>query len=235
MEMDIYMRRRLVALAILVGIIILFVLLIRSCGGDDEEAPLVGATGASGTQPISQEEYIDQADAVCAEANNSIDRIDPAAEDAIEEELQITEQALVRLQSLETPPDAPGSLNRFLRQMNRLVDGLDTLQTALERGDVEAQAAAETAITEAREKAANAAESFGFRECGEFGEPGTDSSSTEEDTGDTGAVAPETTTPPATTPVEPAPTPTPEAPADGGTGDSGGVTPPSDDSGGITP
>ena len=40
MEMDIYMRRRLVALAILVGIIILFILLIRSCGGDDEQAPM---------------------------------------------------------------------------------------------------------------------------------------------------------------------------------------------------
>src|SRR5690606_8370907 len=146
MEMDIYMRRRLVALAVLVGIIILFVLLIRSCGGDDEEAPVtpVGATGAGEPQALSQDEYIDQADAICAEANNSINRIDPAAEDAIEEELQLTEQALVRLQSL-VPAETPGSLNRFLRQMNRLVDGLDTLQTALERGDVEAQAAAEAA------------------------------------------------------------------------------------------
>ncbi|HEY8467859.1 MAG TPA: hypothetical protein VIL04_13770 [Solirubrobacterales bacterium] len=237
MEMDIYMRRRLVALAILVGIIILFILLIRSCGGDDEESPItpVGATGAGGAQPLTQEQYIDQADAICAEANTSINRIDPAAEDAILEELQLTEQALVRLESLEPPADAPGSLNRFLRQMNRLVDGLDTLQTALERGDAEAQATAEAAIAEARERAASAAESFGFRECGEFGEPGTDTADTEEGTAEEGATAPPATTPQeAAPPAQTTPPPATEAPSDGG-GDTGGGTPPADSSGGLSP
>jgi len=234
MEMDIYMRRRLVALAILVGIIILFILLIRSCGGDDEQAPMtpVGATGAGGAQPLSQEDYIAQADGICAEANNSIDRIDPAAEDAILEELQLTEQALVRLEALQQPADAPGSLNRFLRQMRRLVDGLDTLQTAIERGDTEAQAAAEAAIAEAREKAASAAESFGFSECGQFGEPGTDAASTDEGTGETGATPPPATTPQQSAPpAQTAPPPQAEAPPS----DGGGTPPPADSSGGLSP
>lgn len=227
MEMDIYMRRRLVALAVIVGIFILFVLLIRSCGGDDDTAPLTPVGGNEGPQPLSQAEHIAQADAICAEVNSSIDRIDPADEDANLQELELTQSALQRIQALN-PAETPQPLNRFLNAMNQLVTALDNRQTAIDRGDTVAQAEAETQVAAAREKAQRNASRYGFTECGEFGSPGTDVTETGDDADTGGAVAPppESTAPP---PAETAPPEQTAPPPDDG---SGGVTP---DSGGLSP
>ncbi len=66
-EMDIYMRRRLVALGGLVAFFIIFVLLVKSCGGDEEPEPVAATntTGASGEAgaALTPEQFIEQADA----------------------------------------------------------------------------------------------------------------------------------------------------------------------------
>lgn len=253
MQMDIYMRRRLVALAIVVGIFILIVLAIRSCGGDDESgAPLEPQSGAGQTtnEGLAQEEYIAEADAICAEAKNAIENIDPEDEDAIVQELELTEQALSRLQSL-TPAELTQPLERYQGSLQRLIQALETKQMARDRGDVEAEAEADETIDRARQRANRAARAYGFDECDGFGEVSVASGTGEEVPEGSGATtpAPETTAPPPATST-PAPPPSDGgavAPPDagggaggggsggggaGGGGGSGGVTP---GSGGVSP
>ncbi len=46
--MDVYQRRRLVALSAVAVVFIVLVLLFRSCGGDEEPAPVTPLSGATG-------------------------------------------------------------------------------------------------------------------------------------------------------------------------------------------
>ena len=81
--------------------------------GDDDESPittvttgptgLTGATGASG----SQEDFIDEADAICAESNAAIANLSSTsgAEGSINQELTITEGEVDGLKSLGDPPE----------------------------------------------------------------------------------------------------------------------------------
>src|SRR5215213_7784127 len=84
--MDVYQRRRLVALSALAGLFIVVVLLIRSCGGDDEDAtPLttpVGTSGAGAATALSQDDFIAQGDSVCLETNSSLASVDTSDSDA---------------------------------------------------------------------------------------------------------------------------------------------------------
>jgi len=251
--MDVYQRRRLVALSAIAVIFIIFVLLIRSCGGDDETTPapiaagVSGATGASG--PLSQADFIDQADAICLQANTSLANVDESdAATAANDQADIVAGELQQLQTLPAPEDGTDKLNKYLAALEKQATAYQDKATAAERGDDAAAADLDTTIDAAATDAADAADAFGFKVCGDTSKVGdsssdtsssdsTDSSSTS-DTGGTVAptttsVAPATTTP---APVAPAPAgeaggaapaPTP-APTDGGTdgsSSSGGVSP----------
>lgn len=228
MEMDIYMRRRLVALGGIVGFFIIVVLLFKSCGGDDEtETPLtaVGATGTGAAAPLSKEDYIAAADPICGEINTAVAGIDPTDDSATQQELELTDQERVSLDSLVLA-DPANKVERFLGALGDLVDALETKQLATTRADDTAVTEADAQIEAAKAEAQTAAEKYGFEECGQFGEPGTGPTGTgTETTSDTGGAAPVTPVTPVT-PTEPV-TPAPTEPADP-------TTPPSD-SGGITP
>src|SRR5688572_22795752 len=100
--MDVYQRPRLVALSGIAVVFILFVLLIRSCGGDDDETtptPLAGATGTGGVTVLPRADYIAQADAICREANTQfagVGESDPVQSDT--EKAQIISGELQQLQ-----------------------------------------------------------------------------------------------------------------------------------------
>ncbi len=247
--MDVYQRRRLVALSILVGVFIILVLLIRSCGGDDEPTevtPVAGATGVGTATSLSQTDYVDQADAVCLEANTAfadIDESDP--EQAATDQGQTLAGELESLQTLPPPEDGADQLDAFLQAVQDQISAYDDKITAIQRGDDTASAELDATIEEAEAKAAKAAGKFGFEVCGDPSQVGESSggggggaeTTTPTETG--GAVAPVTPTTPVapvvpTTPTEPAPTeggsvtptpaPTAPAPTDDGSG-SGGITP----------
>ena len=234
MEMDIYMRRRLVALGGLVAFFILFVLLVKSCGGDDEpEAPLttVGATGTDGVVALSTDEFISQADEICAAANSAVGALDPTDPTAVREEFQITSEELDSLESLEVEEESR-TLRRFFSFMNDLVAALKSKQVATQRGDTVAADEAQVAIDEAEVEARELGSQYGFRDCGQFLDAGEAPGGAADADADTGAVAPTDTD--AVAPADPAvppasdtgtvpPTETPTTP------------PPSDDTGGITP
>ena len=234
--MDVYQRRRLVALSAIAAVFVVIVLLIRSCGGDDEEtptAPLAGATGLGGATSQSQAGYIDQADAICLEANTliaDIDSAEPLA--AAAEEAQAVEGELQQLQTLLPPDEGEEDLDKFLSQLGKLYELLQDQVTATEREDDAAIADLDAEIEEAERKVARAAEDFGFDTCGNPEAVGESTSGgeetdtdTETDTGGTEATAPPATTTPTVT------TPPTTPPADTGTEGGVGTAPPPADTG----
>jgi hypothetical protein len=240
--MDVYQRRRLVALSAIAVIFIIFVLLIRSCGGDDEPtpvSPVAGATGTGGATVLPQSDYIDEADPICVEANTSLAAVDESdAVEAANEKAQIVAGELQQLQTLSPPDDGTDKLEKYLSSLEKAAAAYQDLATAADRGDDVAISELEVTIDDAFTDAGNAADKFGFKACGDLskvGEADTDETSTETTTTDTGeTVVPTTTVPPATTTTPVAP------PADT---DSGTVTPPADEgtggtdssSGGVSP
>jgi hypothetical protein len=248
--MDVYQRRRLVALSALAGVFIILVLLIKSCGGDDESTTPLPATGTS-TPPtaLTQDAYVSQADEICRETNTSISEIDTSdTNQAAEDQGTAIASELNSLQTLPPPTDGQDQLDSFLQALQTQVNLYEQRTTAVERGDDAAVSEIDSKIDNAEAKAESAASDFGFEACGDFsktsqsagggGGGGGGTEATTETTSGTGGTVvpttevPTTTTPPATTtpPVTGAPpTETGTAPpSDGGgtgTGASGGVTP----------
>jgi hypothetical protein len=256
--MDVYQRRRLVALSALAGVFIVIVLLIRSCGGDDSETPETlagGATGATGLAgaALSQEQYIAQGDEICRSINTSISQIDAGDANAAAEE-QGTDIAseLSQLQSLGAPTDGQDELDNFLEALQDQVSSYEKRSLAVERGDDAAVQELDARIADAEDAAAEAAGQFGFQACGDFSETGDTGGggggggggaeeTTTPDESATGTVTPTVpvpTTPATTTPVAPPPADTGTAapdtgtapPADTGTGGGG-----TGGTGGVTP
>jgi hypothetical protein len=239
--MDVYQRRRLVALSVLAGVFIIFVLLIRSCGGDDEETPVTptaGATGLGGATALAADDYINQADTICLETNTALAEVDTSdIEKSSTEQARLIEGQFESLQTLVLAEDAENrdQLENFLGALQEQVAGLDDRAVAAARGDDVTEL--DVAIDEAATDAKKAARRFGFNVCGDpsevSGGSGDGETSAEETTSDdTAEVAPETAAP-----VAPETTPeavVPEAPAT----DTGGAveptTPPAD-TGGTDP
>ena len=236
MEMDIYMRRRLVALGGLVAFFIIFVLLVKSCGGDDEApAPLsdpAGATGEGGAVPLTTEDFIAQADEICGPANAAVGALDPEDPDAVRDEYRITSQELAALQQLQVD-DSSRVLQQFFAAMEDLVAALRDKQRAVAAGDTAADAEAQLAVDTAEVDARELGSRYGFRECGQFLDAG-------EQPGGGGGNAAATGTEPGTVPTEPVvPTETtPAAPTDTGaapTEPAPTEPAPEDSGGGISP
>ena len=234
-EMDIYMRRRLVALGGLVAFFIIFVLLVKSCGGDDEPtstttSETTGATGETGAA-LTTEAFIEMADPICAQSNTAVSEIDPEDPTAAKQEYDITRGELKQLNTLELA-EADSSIEKFLADLSAVVDALDAKAQGEKNEDVAAEDAAQLEIDTAEVEARASGKRAGFQDCGAFLDAGESSSGggggATDDTADTGAVAPTdtgtTTTPPDTGTVTPAP------PAD-----TGSTTPSDTGGGGITP
>jgi len=237
-EMDIYMRRRLVALGGLVAFFIIFVLLVKSCGDDDpatsstttgEETGATGETGAA----LTPEAFIEQGDAICGPANTAVSEIDPEDPTATQQEYDITRGELKQLNSLQlAEPDS--SIEKFLADLSAVVDALNAKAQAVKNADVAAEDAAQLEIDTAEVEARASGKRAGFSECGAFLDAGEAPSGgggggNADATTDTGTVAP-TDTGGVTTPSDTGTAPT--APPDTGTTPT---TPPDTGGGGITP
>ena len=249
--MDVYQRRRLVALSALAVVFIVVVLLIKSCGGSDDETPVtpLGASGAAGASTITQDDYISQGDAICLDSNTAlanVDQTDPTQ--AAKDEADVVSGELQQLQSLPQPDDGTTKLGNYLNALEKQAAAYQDRATAVERGDDATASELESTIEKAGNEAANSAENFGFKACGNpdktgstsstgtsgdtssNGTGGSEATTTPTDTG--GTVTPATTTPIPTTPTTTVPaTPTP-APTD--TGGGGAAPAPPTDTGGGT-
>lgn len=235
--MDVYQRRRLVALSTVVGVFVIVVLAVAS-GGDDDEQPATtpvgatGATGEQGPQSLGKRDYIRQADKICGEAASSLENVD--ATDTIQAaqgETRIMSGQLRSLRALPPPNRDRQLANRYLRELTNQVEALRQRQTALERADDAALIEIDGTLATAEEAAQVAASEFGFQTCGNP-EAIVDEAATEE-------VPVEPAPPVEEVPVEPAP-PVEEVPVEpppdtGGTDPDTGGVPPEDGSGGVSP
>ena len=205
------------------------VLLLAGCGGDDDSLPetpvLTPTEGASAD--LSDAEFIEQADEVCAEVNAAVGTVDASTTDvasAVAQKADLYEGMIEQIRGLGQPADDP-DLDEFFAAGDELVQAQQDAQLAATRGDDAGLATAETEASAALEDFQAAAESYGFQECGRGpSAPSTIPSSP------TAPVPVTPVTPPATvTPVAPAPAaPAPVAPAaptvpSGGAGTGGGT------------
>jgi hypothetical protein len=254
--MDVYQRRRLVALSALAGMFIIIVLVIKSCGGDSNETTTttpLGASGVGGATSLAQTDYVSQGDDICRQTNTSISQISAGdANAAASEKGTDVASELNQLQTLPPPTDGQNELDAFLQALQDQVDLYEKRDVAVERGDDAAISDIDSKLAAAEDQAQSAAQQFGFEACGDFSETskggggggrggGTETTSTTETSGTEGTVVPTTTIPPTTTPAAPATPPATGAPPAGGTG----IAPPaggtgtggtgSGSSGGVTP
>lgn len=227
------------------------VALLAGCGGDDSESDS-GSTEADSeatTSAISDQDFISTADARCSEANNAVAALSPEGQvdglaQTADQEGEITKGLMSGLQSIGSPDDPDGSLERYYDALQDEVRALKQQSDAASSGDTASYDALEGELAQAKADARIAAEEFGFEDCGQEGEIVSDGSTDPGEGGDTTGVAPETTAPSTEVPVPttpapapaPAPEPVPEAPPSGGTGvNPGGGGSDSGSSGGISP
>jgi hypothetical protein len=222
--MDVYQRRRLVAVLAIVLVLVLAVVAIAG-GGDDEGEPIESVSGAStpgvGT-PLSKSEFIAEGDQTCDEIATAIANIDSTdTQSAAEQELDYTKSELSQLRSLTPPEEDQATLDQFFSSLEDLVDALKKNVQALSSGDTTAQSEATTEIDRAKSGFLAAAQDYGFKKCGEEGEPSPTGTSGAAGAGGTAPATP--VTPTTTTPITPTTTPSTTPPSGGtGTGGTGG-------------
>jgi hypothetical protein len=232
--MDVYARRRLVAILAVVLVLVLIGVAVAGGGGDEDEPSITTVAGGStpeSTAPLSKGQFIKEGDEICAEAAAAIENLDASDSQALaDDELSLTQSELDQLHTLVPPEEDQATLDDFFAALEDLVDALDKRALAIERADDDATATAEAEIETAKSDLAAAADEYGFRDCGGSAEPGAEAETTTPADSAVAPVAPETTpttTPPAvtTTPSTDTPPADTDGGSDGGGGSSGGVSP----------
>lgn len=212
-------------------------LVLSACGGDDSpETPIIIPTETSTTGSLTKDEFIQEADALCAETNASIGQFVAAGEGftAAGEIADLRQGLLDDIRDLGPPDEDRQSLDAYLTALENQVEAGQKIDLANQRGSDTAEF--ETELDNARTEAETAAAEYGFEECGAAptATPGSAAGTTTDGSGTVTPSAP-------VTPVEPAPSDTGGTGGDtGGTGDSGdtgggtggGVSP---GGGGISP
>lgn len=243
--MDIYQRRRLTAVGVLVTFISVIAIAAGNGGGDNTtsvstDSGTSGASGTTGAQAaLSKPDYIAQADSICGTANAAIAGETGVGTAVPDPGVEIRKRELNQLNSLAAPSKGAADLKSFLKAFKQLVSAASKRELANKRGDTTAQGDAQSAIDTATNQLISSGDAFGFKVCNSLDSIGSSSSSGTTGTGaasGTGTVDPGTasggavvpTTPATTTPVTPITPPantTPPAGSGGDSGSSGGVTP----------
>lgn len=223
--MDVYQRRRLVALACIIGFVVLMIILISSCGSDEEPATTTtGATGETANAAMTKAQFIDMADSICSENQAMLDSLaaSSVATDPIAYSAQRSEYVRGQRRQLKnlTPPEEDSEqLELFYTALDEYTSLVRQSAGANSNNDTVVLAELTVTIPAASEQLRIAAEDFGFNICGQPSSGNTSEGGVEGGTVDGGVtpVDPGTVDPAPVDPgtVDPAPT-------DPGTGGGGG-------------
>jgi hypothetical protein len=130
------------------------------------------ACGSSGDGRPSTDELVGEGDEICTEARERIAELQKEPPESAGEAaeftrrlIEITEQELAELRSLEVPEETRDAFNRYLRSRERALAIIREGLRAAERGDAQAYAAAQAKVTEAQVERAQLAERAGLSEC----------------------------------------------------------------------
>lgn len=224
--MDVYQRRRLVALGAVVVVIGLIVAIASAGDGGSDSTPVTTTTEAA-----SKTEFIASADGICAETATAIANLssDDVAQQA-KQELDFTKSQLSQIKALPQPTADKAKLDAFYTSLKDQIESLTKKVDAANSGDSTELATVDTQLASAEANVRAAAQSYGMEQCGEEGEVssgggGGNAATTTPPVTTTAPVAPTTTTPVApatTTPVAPTPGGGSGGAGGGGSGDSGG-------------
>ncbi|CAN5578994.1 hypothetical protein BH10ACT11_BH10ACT11_02080 [soil metagenome] len=242
--MDIYQRRRLTAVGVLVTFISVIAIAAGSGGGGDETTPvtttgLTGASGATGAQgALTKPDFIAQADSICAEANSAIAGATGVGTAVPDPGVKIRQKEYNQLSSLQAPAQGSANAKQLVNAYKQLLAAVKKRELANKRADTTAQADAGTQIGDVTATIQTAGDAYGFKTCNSLDTTSSSSGSnsgtadagasngTAAPSSDTGAVTPSTdTVTPSTDTVTPNAPPADTAPTDDGSGSSGGVTP----------
>ncbi len=121
-------------------------LAIAGCGGDDDETTsgATGATGVGGAAPLSEEEFVSQANAICADANSQIEAIPaPTSNDAqaigdyAREVLAVAEPLIEQFDALVPPENLQSEFDEYTAQVQEQAALDRQLVTAADAGDTQ--------------------------------------------------------------------------------------------------
>ncbi len=128
------------------------------------------ASAACGQDALSKEEFIEQADEICADIDQQIRELGEPQnqedfEELVEEGTEITDDGLEELRDLEPPAEDRDQINPMLDKIEEAVELLPEIQEALENRDVEALQRLQTQVQAAANEAQTIADDYGFEQC----------------------------------------------------------------------
>jgi hypothetical protein len=214
-------------------------LAIAGCGGGggDSTASAPVATEAT-TTALSKAELIEQGDAICAEVNAAVGTVGASSAETGSPAAQVSDLysgMISSLKNLGTPAETDGYAE-FSSAADELSTAEGEVKLASERGDAEGLETAESNASAALSSFQEAAQEYGFEECGEGPSAPVTSATPESAEAEAGeeaeSVEPEAIEPEAE--AEPAPEVAPETGGAGGTAEGGGTAGAAPESGGGT-
>lgn len=131
-----------------------------------------GVNGGDDSGPLSRDQFVKQANEICAESRTAAAQIAPpsladpvAVEQAFARRIAIQRHSLRELRDLEPPArDTPG-VRQWLRQIDRSIDEMEALREGLIVGDNAAVAEASEEGIVLADSAEEFADAYGLAEC----------------------------------------------------------------------
>jgi hypothetical protein len=120
---------------------------IAGCGGGDDSSSTTVSTGASGASgvagatPLSEDEFVSQANSICADANGQIEALSAPSNDLhsvaefTSDGIAILKPAVQQLQALVPPADLQDQYSQWLTAVQKAFNEQQQLQSAAESGD----------------------------------------------------------------------------------------------------
>jgi hypothetical protein len=133
-------------------------LLLASCGGDGDG--------------LSREEFVAEADAICAEYDQRVQEIEqPQGLDDVEryadEAQPVIEEGMTELRELEPPEELQDDWNAFISSSEESLDFLDELREAGAAGDPERIQEIAQEVSAVNDEANGIARELGLEDCGD--------------------------------------------------------------------
>ncbi len=131
---------------------------------------LAACSGGGADERLSREEYAKRADAICAEYDRRIERLeDPRSVAELarlaEEALPIAREGVRRLRALEPPAELRADVRRWLERNDRNVAMIEALRDAARAGQTTRVRQIASEATENEEEADRLARRIGLRAC----------------------------------------------------------------------
>jgi hypothetical protein len=156
-----------VRIAVVAGCVLAVGLIIAGCGGGSS------STGASGSAPLSQGDFVSQANAVCKESNDKVAAL-PALPpnpdlktvgNLAAQEIPIANEAYSRLRAITPPSNLQDKYNQFLASGKATIAAAGQLADAAKSGDTSQAKAAAQKLSVGNQQGDALAKSLGLDEC----------------------------------------------------------------------